>query len=502
MKHRINLAAAAATSLSLALPAHAEVTAAEVWAGWQELLNSFGLSTSVGTATESGDRLTITDFGVSMDMPEGTFSQTIAEVVFTNQGDGTVAITMSPQYPIMVSADPGTGDPFSMELNVSQDGLELIASGDAETTRYDFSANSLAIAIENMMEDGEAIPLVMNATIDGVSGNYILSGSGDRAFSELVNADSARISFSVEEDGDDVSFDMGVETLQVNARGTFPESGAFMAGDMAAALNEGLEIEANYAYGPASYDMDIDADGEQAKIVGSANGGTLDVLMSEAGLGYGGSSTGVQFSISGSEIPFPEVSIAMAETGFDLLMPISKSEEPEDFKLAFNITDFTIGDMIWAMFDPAQNLPRDPATLAVDLTGKANLFFDLMDPEQAAEIENEVPGELHAVTLNGLTLSAAGALLTGSGDFTFDNSDLVTFAGMPAPTGEVDMKLVGGNGLIDKLVGMGLLPEEQAMGARMMLGLFARPGDGEDTLVSKIEVKGDGSVSANGQRLR
>jgi len=125
-----------------------------------------------------------------------------------------------------------------------------------------------------------------------------------------------------------------------------------------------------------------------------------------------------------------------------------------------------------------------------------------MDPEQAGEIENEVPGELHAVTLNGLTLSAAGALLTGSGDFTFDNSDLVTFAGMPAPTGEVDMKLVGGNGLIDKLVGMGLLPEEQAMGARMMLGLFARPGDGEDTLVSKIEVKGDGSVSANGQRLR
>jgi len=62
--------------------------------------------------------------------------------------------------------------------------------------------------------------------------------------------------------------------------------------------------------------------------------------------------------------------------------------------------------------------------------------------------------------------------------------------------------LSGGNGLLDKLVGMGLVQEEQAMGARMMIGLFARPGGGEDTLQSTIELKEDGSVLANGQRIR
>ena len=36
----------------------------------------------------------------------------------------------------------------------------------------------------------------------------------------------------------------------------------------------------------------------------------------------------------------------------------------------------------------------------------------------------------------------------------------------------------------------------------MMMGLFARPGDGEDTLVSTIEVQEDGAVLANGQRIR
>ena len=49
---------------------------------------------------------------------------------------------------------------------------------------------------------------------------------------------------------------------------------------------------------------------------------------------------------------------------------------------------------------------------------------------------------------------------------------------------------------------MGYLPEDQAMGMRMMMGMFAVPGDGEDVLTSTIQVKPDGQILANGQRLR
>ena len=90
--------------------------------------------------------------------------------------------------------------------------------------------------------------------------------------------------------------------------------------------------------------------------------------------------------------------------------------------------------------------------------------------------------------------------MTGMGDFVFDNTQ--EFNGMPKPTGAVDLKLVGGNGLLDKLVLMGLLPEEQAMGARMMMGLFTVPVDAEDTLTSKIEINDEGHVLANGQRIQ
>ena len=92
-------------------------------------------------------------------------------------------------------------------------------------------------------------------------------------------------------------------------------------------------------------------------------------------------------------------------------------------------------------------------------------------------------------------------MLTGTGAFTFDNTDLVTFDGVPAPTGKMELTLKGGNGLLDKLVAMGLIPSDQAMGARMMMAMFAKPGDGEDTLNSTLEFK-DKGFFANGQRLQ
>ena len=59
-------------------------------------------------------------------------------------------------------------------------------------------------------------------------------------------------------------------------------------------------------------------------------------------------------------------------------------------------------------------------------------------------------------------VSTVIAELTAQGNFTFDNSDLTTFAGIPAPTGKIDVKATGVNALLDTLVAMGLVPQDQA----------------------------------------
>ena len=55
---------------------------------------------------------------------------------------------------------------------------------------------------------------------------------------------------------------------------------------------------------------------------------------------------------------------------------------------------------------------------------------------------------------------------------------------------------------MDTLVSSGLLPVQMAMGARMMMGMFAVPAEGEDTLKSKLEFTRDGQILANGQRIK
>ena len=50
---------------------------------------------------------------------------------------------------------------------------------------------------------------------------------------------------------------------------------------------------------------------------------------------------------------------------------------------------------------------------------------------------------------------------------------------------------------------MGVLPEDQSMGAKMMMGMFGRTVEGaEDTLTSQIEFKADGGIFANGQQIQ
>jgi hypothetical protein len=172
--------------------------------------------------------------------------------------------------------------------------------------------------------------------------------------------------------------------------------------------------------------------------------------------------------------------------------------------MGLTLSDFTMSEALWSIFDPAAQLPRDPATVALDLTGKARVLFDFLDPAVAASLEQsgEAPVELNALTINKLLVSLVGTSLSGSGAFTFDNSDLATFDGIPRPAGQIDLKLVGANALLDKLIAMGFVADEEAMGARMMMGMLAVPGEDPDTLNSKLEINNQGHVLANGQRIK
>lgn len=486
--------------------AFADVTAQQVWDNWKGYMTSSGYTVEA-TESASGGTLTVSDVAMSMDIPEedSSVAVTLGEMTFEENGDGTVSISVPPELPMRITVDAPVDDALDMGLDYLSTGLVINVSGAADDMTYTYAAAEIILRLTEVIAAGEPVDIgAAEMSIADIAGSTMVKTANLRTTDQKMTTGQVTYDLDIadpEGSGGRIMINGGYAGMDLAATGSMPIE--LDASDMAAMMKEGFAVDGTISYRGGSSEFNFEDPTGPVQGSTSSDSGTLNVAMSEGALTYAGSAQGMKMSLAGAEIPLP-IDLAMQEGGFNITMPLAEGEEEQDFALGIKLGDFSMSDMIWSMFDPAGQLPRDPATIAIDLSGKAKVFLDLMDPEQMATMEADgaMPGELNALDVNTLVLRLAGAELTGAGGFTFNNDDMATFDGIPAPDGAIDLKLTGGNGLLDKLIAMGLVPEDQAMGVRMMMGLFAVPGEGEDTLNSKIEVKPDGQVLANGQRLR
>ena len=491
--------------------AFADVTAQQVWADWNDYMNGFGYHVSAQEST-SGDTLTIKDFSASMTLPEdgGDMKMRLPTLQFRNRGDGTVSVRMPQHNPVVINVTPKDGDPTKIALDYFQTGLSMIVSGTPDEMTYATTATEIGLKLTGLTAGGQKVSvdgtgnnsLSASLTAGNFLGNYVARIGDLRQMDSTSSIGSVSYELSgIDPSGNGVfNFKGSLEDLKSTSTGAFPAGVDF--NNMAAVLNAGFAIAGDFAYGAGHSIFDVKDGSKTTSGTTASQGGGLTFAIDKTQLHYGASSNQAEISITSSDIPFPSLTLKMAEVAADLAIPVAKSDAPQDFSFLIKLRDFALPDELWGMADPTGVLPHDPATLVLDLSGKANWLVDIFDPKQQAQMGDKAPGKIESLTLKDLQARAAGADLTGTGSFTFDNNDLQSFGGMPKPTGAIDLKLVGGNTLLDNLVKMGLMPEDQATGMRMMTGMFAKPGDGDDTLVSKVEITEDGQILANGQRLK
>lgn len=479
----------------------ADVTPQEVWDNWKALSTSYGQTMTVESEEDDGETLTATGIVITSEQDGATATVTIDEATITDGGDGTAILALSDVIKMeMTSAAAADMPAVTTKMSITAPGMETTVSGTAEEMTYDIAGDSMTIKLDGI--EGEKTPsdLKVEAVLAVFAGQYVVGGAeGEKTVGSEFSADSLAFTFggSNPEDGSKVSGTVNMANLSGASDST-------MIGDMAnlaEALKAGTAMEGSFAYESASFDLNVtDASGE-TKATGTNAGGDFNFAMDGETLSYGATGKDASFTLSGGQIPFPQVNVAYKESAFNLLMPVSKSDTPADFGFMMKLADLTISEDIWNMIDPGKQLPRDPMTVNLDTAGKLKLTTDLLD-EAAMANAQAAPGELHALDIKALQVKLAGADVTGTGALTFDNSDMTTFAGVPAPTGTIDLKAVGVNGLLDKLMAMGLVPEDQMMGARMMLGMFAKVVEGQpDTMTSNVEFK-DKHLFVNGMQLQ
>ena len=481
-----------------ALPAAADLTAEQVLADQLRQMELYGLKATVTGQSRSGDTLTVDGLVAEAETPEGDFRVTVGGASFRELGDGTVEITYPATLPISITGAGPDDEEFEMVMSLNQSNMKAIVSGIPEEISYALTADSFSIDGIEFLAPEEAAEMDMDFSMQGsgITGVSSFVGGGtvrDYAFEFDMNSVTASFSGTPEGEGP-VSFALEAQNVSADYSGSAAPQD--LMSSFAESIAAGNKTDGTLTHGALTYSLAGEGPDGTFDIAAAVASGAFDFAMNENGLDYTTVSNDMTLSVGGSAIPLPPLTFKMAESGVRFAIPVVPSEDEQDFALRLNLGGLEVDQMLWAMIDPTGQIERDPATLVVDLDGAVTMTEDVFAPEFAEEMTG-APGEINALNINEILLTIAGAELTGDGDFSFNNEGPV-----PAPSGVVNMMLVGGNGLLDKLVGMGLLPEEQAMGARMMMGLFARPGDGPDTLVSTIEVNEDGSVLANGQRIR
>ena len=487
-------------------PAFADLTAEEVWNGMESLMQGVGYTVSA-TETPTSGGLTVTGITMGIAMPEdnAAFTMSIDEISFVENGDGSVSVAFPASMPIAINAAPEGEDDVSMVIDYANTGLDLVVSGDGDNMQYTYSAERLSVSLAELVVDGETIgreAARFDAVMTDLNGTASTSdGSSTQIAQDLtIGGVTYDMAFTDPETNDSAMISGSMDAAKITSASTLPEE--FDASDPAS-LTDDFAIEGTLSF--TNGQTEFAATESSGTSSGATQSGAVNLsfAMDNTTVRYDVTATDQSLSISGAELPVP-INVSMARSGLKVEAPVAASESPEDMAFGLTFGGFEMSDLLWNMFDPGAALPRDPATIALDLTGKVTPFVNLLDPASMAQLDatGGAPGELNALTLEDLTVEVAGAKLGGTGAFTFDNSDLQTFGGFPRPNGEVILSLNGANGLIDKLIAMGLLTSEDAMGARMMMSMFAVPGDGPDNLTSTIRINEQGHILANGMRIQ
>ncbi|MCV3270195.1 DUF2125 domain-containing protein [Roseobacter sinensis] len=502
----IRTASGGTMALLLAGAAQADVTAQDVWADWQDYMTAVGYEMTA-TETQSGDTLTVEAIEMTApDLGDGSsMVMRLGQLEFRENGDGSVNVIYPDTTALEIELrDPSASD-VDLDMEVRTTGMDMVVTGVPTDMTNTYAAERIEMVLTGLTVDGEEISAEDAAgrlVLDGLSGTTQSTVGGKRVYDQRALADTVSydVRFKDPDGTGDLDLSSSIDGLNFAGSSALPLA-VVRATDMSALIAAGMTANGTFGYTGGSSEISVVENGAPAFTAQtSSTGGTLNVTMGADGLEYSGDQNDLKLAMSGSQLPLP-LELDMETARFNLAMPLQTSEEVQDFALGFAFNEFSISEALWSIFDPGQQLPRDPATVVLDLAGKARLLFDFLDPSAADAVTGPdfVMGEVDSVDINRLQVSVAGAELTGEGAFTLDNS---AEFGPPKAVGAADLKLVGGNMLIDTLVNIGLLPEDQAMGARMMMGLLAVPGDAPDTLTSKIEINKEGHIMANGQRIQ
>ena len=496
--------AAGLLCLTTAFPSLADVTAQELRDEIVSFYKNSGYEITIGSEDQAGGTLTLRDVTAVLDIPDdsGEIIVGLGDIVLRETGDGSVEVEPSSNIVFNMHVTPEGEDDVVVKGSLDLRNMMLRASGSMDALKLASASDGGSFRITSFEVDGDAMPV--SGVVDfgaTASNSTIVKKTNDR---RRVSGDTSVASIKVSGGARDpkgdgflafaASLDNLVSIFSVEAKKTE---------DIEDFMSSGFSGDVTLTYGASEIDMSFQDGNDRFAMTTDARKGKFAFALSTDLIEYEIAQEGVNLTMSSSELPIPSVNLSYDELVLAFGVPLSKSDQPGYFHLKTALRGLEVSEAIWSMVDPGQILPRDPAAFALDITGTVMVLANLMNPKTLEVLEDMDKSPMVPVSINleELTAEIAGVLLKGSGKVTFDADSPVKIGGVPIPVGDIDLRLEGAYGLMDKLMQIGLLPDDASMGMRAMLGAFAKPV-GDDKFESNIAFTESGGITANGQRIQ
>lgn len=504
---------AAVSALIFPTTVWADVTADDVWQNTLDYSAAFG-GTLIADLSRNGATVAVSDMTYTLDLPleAGTVTVSLGSAEMKENGNGTVDWVYPDALTYRIAYAGSKMEDFTAEIQVTHEGMTMVASGTPDDIVYDWQADRIDYSVGRFpLPEGFELTAFTGSVLDMVGQVQLSVGklvtiqssyeAGEQTFEMVQN--------SVGEDGFAATTYLkdGSTSMKGTSEISLPRGGMSIL-NLSTALRDGLSVVS-----------EMEFNGYHTEEISEVNGATVMTQVATAET-YAGV---VIFDENGLNLLFPSEKIqiemevldplrlafsASADSAFGVLrMPILKDEKPSKVALGLDMQGVTLDETLWAMFDPEQMLDRTAANFKLDLRGTATNnveWLDFLNVESAFQSLAGLPVDMHDLEIATLNFKAAGAEVTGNGAVTFDNTDLVTYPGFPRPDGRLEFDIKGANGILDTLVMMGLMPEQDISGFRMILAMMTTPvdNDAKDHLTSTIEMTPEGHVLANGNRLK
>ena len=484
--HPLPLCLALGATLAAA-PLHA-LEPKEGWEAFEGFLEGAGLDVAQSGFFSDGVAMTANRVVIS-DGEGGSFRIEIPLLRIEPRGDGALALVPADGLSATFTDAGGARREYGVQHD-AEFGLTLSGEDLSITPRFEQMTVTLLSATQN----GRTLDEGFSMALGGLDGLVSLS------LAEVINLSMAldleRVDYTqrlVVTDGFPFSQDgrgtaEGV-TLNLEATGlqTFETETT-----LAAALQAGFTLNLNgrslrsgsSVVQTGFLPLELDVQGGDA---------TFQVAMGREGLTLGTDAFGIRAIYGGAD---SGMEATLGRMDFRMEMPLMPTPDDQSMSLGFVIENVAPSDAALALLG-LSDFSGETVDFRLRMGAGGRWLRDL----ETIEASDDAPIDLGSFALEEAFVRIGETRLTGTGEVAFAGGSILSQSSdVPEGDGSFVFELIGGEALLNRLGGAGLVPADQLFVARMMMGAVGQ-SVGTDHLRSEITLRAGQEPLINGMPL-